>query len=233
MREIHMQHKHQARPLVIYKRSLWFMLPLILCCAMPVHASPTSALAILAKSGMESKWVTAHNNSHVQISQRRVSVDGRSAILSRYERRDGRNRGLEGEHLSTLISNNGQLLGFANIDLALLDQPLPSAQLSEQIARTFLRHAAPDLLAHMQISSIRVYRHPIRIFAAGRSQTVQLTGMWVKARNTQDGSWFWVIVDGNRQPMIFERDVQWSNIRFRRSSEHWLYDPWLKAQQAQ
>jgi hypothetical protein len=48
-----------------------------------------------------------------------VSVDGESAELIRYERRDGRNATLEGEHFSTLMAANGTLKGFANIALDL------------------------------------------------------------------------------------------------------------------
>lgn len=175
------------------------------------------------------QWKKVLSN-HQQVSRYQVRVDHSSAFLTRYERRDGRNRGLEGEHFSTLIGSDGKLKGFAHISLDTLGKPLPSATRSEQIARNFLKQAAPDLLPHMQISSIREYRHPIRISRSGGEQFVQLGGMWVKARNSQDGSWFWVIIDAEQRPMIFERDVQWSNLRFRRTTEHWLSDAWLKSQ---
>jgi hypothetical protein len=167
--------------------------------------------------------------THYQVSRLTVSLDGTPVILSRYERRDGRNRGLEGEHFSTLTTTDGQLKGFANISLDLVGKTLPSAKVSEQIAINFLRQTAPDLLADMQISSISEYSYPMRITRAGRLQRIELKGMWVKARNRRDGRWFWVIVDAQQKPMIFERDVQWSHLLFRRSTEQWLSDPWLKA----
>ena len=166
--------------------------------------------------------------THRQTTKRTVSVDGAPSTLTRYERRDGRNTGLGGEHFSTLIGADGRLKGFAYLTLDGAGKPLPSRERSEQIARAFLREFAPDLLPSMRISSIAPHTESIRVRRAGGDTAAQLTGMRVKARNTSDGSWFWVTIGADETPILFERDLQWSNIRMRRTTEEWLYDRWLR-----
>ncbi|MEG0786474.1 MAG: hypothetical protein RSH07_05165, partial [Comamonas sp.] len=138
-------------------------------------------------------------DTHAQASQRTVSVDGEGATLLRYERSDGRNTGLEGEHFSTVVAADGTLKGFANISLDLAGKPLPTRQRSEQIAREFLQQTAPDLLPRMKISWIDPHDEPILVQRDGRSETIVLTGMKVKARNLADGRWFWVIVGSDEK----------------------------------
>lgn len=168
--------------------------------------------------------------SHHQVSRRWVTQDGVPMMLNRYERRDGRNAGLEGEHISTLVTKDGKFKGFIHLSRDMIGKPLPNRQHSERIARDFLTAVAPDLLANMRITSIATYHKPLRINRAGKNESLQVTGMRLKARNTADGSWFWVVIGSDGKPISFERDVGWSNLLFRRSSEYWLHDPWLKMQ---
>ncbi|SSW73797.1 hypothetical protein AVE30378_06144 [Achromobacter veterisilvae] len=170
--------------------------------------------------------------SHQLASRRSVAVDGESAELTRYERKDGRNAGLEGEHFSTVVAADGTLKGFANISQDLVGKPLPSRERTEAIARDYLQSHAPELLPRMQISWIEPHDEPIRVYRDGRSETVTVTGMKVKARNLADGRWFWVIVGGDERPMIFERDIVWVTFPGHRKTEKWLHDSWLKAQSA-
>ncbi len=167
-------------------------------------------------------------DTHAQVSERAVSVDGETAILIRHERSDGRNAGLEGEHFSAVVATDGSLKGFANISLDLVDKPLPSRERSEQIARALLQEAAPDLLQRMEISWIDPHDEPIQVQRDGRIETVTLTGMKVKARNLADGRWFWVIVGSDEKPMVFERDIAWITFPGHRKTEKWLHDSWLK-----
>lgn len=168
--------------------------------------------------------------SYVHVSQRDVAVDGESASLVRYERRDGRNAGLEGEHFSAVLAADGRLKGFAHLALERAGESLPSRERSEEIAREFLRLSAPDLLPRMKISWIDPHDESIQIRHDGRVDTVTLTGMKVKARNLADGRWFWVIVGSDEKPMVFERDIVWINFPGHRQTEKWLHDSWLKAQ---
>ncbi|EMV8752353.1 hypothetical protein AADS67_004985 [Escherichia coli] len=168
--------------------------------------------------------------THVQVARRDVSVDGEAATLTRYERQDGRNAGLEGEHFSAIVAENDRLKGFANISLDLVGRALPSRERSEEVARTFLQQHAPDLLPRMEIHWIDAHDEPIRIERDGRTETVTLTGMKVKARNLADKRWFWVIVGADEQPMVFERDITWVTFPGHRKTEKWLHDSWLKQQ---
>lgn len=166
--------------------------------------------------------------THIEASSRHVSVDGQNAQLIRYERRDGRNAGLEGEHFSAVVATDGTLKGFANMSLDLVGKPLPTRARSEQIARDFLQATAPELLPRMKISWIEPHDEPIRVLRDGRSEIVTLTGMKVKARNLADGRWFWVIVGSDEQPMVFERDIVWITFPGHRKTEKWLHDSWVK-----
>ncbi len=167
-------------------------------------------------------------STHKEAWNREVSVDGETATLTRYIRKDDRNNIIEGEHFSTVIAANGKLKGFANISFDLVNTALPSPELSEKIARAFLEENAPDLLPRMKISWVKPHDEPIIIERNGRSETVKLTGMKVKARNLADGLWFWVIVGADEQPMIFERDINWISFPGHRKTEKWLHDSWLK-----
>lgn len=169
-------------------------------------------------------------SNHVEVTHRNVDVDGVPATLTRYEREDDRNNGLEGEHFSTVVDNNGRLKGFANISLDLVGRPLPDRERSEEVARAFLQEYAPDLLPRMEIHWIDTHDEPIRIERDGRTETVTLTGMKVKARNLADKRWFWVIIGPDEQPMVFERDIIWITFPGHRKTEKWLHDSWLKKQ---
>ena len=48
-------------------------------------------------------------DTHAQVRQRNVTVDEEKAVLTRYERRDARNSGSEGEHFSTVVAADGTL----------------------------------------------------------------------------------------------------------------------------
>lgn len=197
-----------------------------------VLAFVLSTLVLQASAATLERGMGAAPETHRQTSRRTVSLDGEPAILTRYERRDGRNAGLGGEHFSTVIAVNGKLKGFANISLDPVGRPLPSRERTEQLARLFLRELAPELLSSMQISSIAQHDEPMGIVRAGRKETVQLSGMKFKARNLVDGRWFWLVVGSDEKPILFERDLEWSFLLGRRKTEQWLYDPWLRKQAA-
>ncbi|AZV93926.1 hypothetical protein CBF45_09485 [Bordetella sp. J329] len=189
--------------------------------------SSTQETIPMTESPTATRFVPA---THRQVNQRNVEVDGEAASLTRYERQDGRNAGLEGEHFSTVVAADGTLKGFANMSLDLVGKPLPSRERSEQIARAFLQETAPDLLPRMKISWIDPHDEPIRVQRNGQAETVTLTGMKVKARNLADGRWFWVIVGADEKPMVFERDIVWITFPGHRKTEKWLHDGWLKEQ---
>lgn len=153
-----------------------------------------------------------------------VAIDGGKARLVRYERADGRNSGLGGEHFSTVTDPSGKLKGFTRMDLSLREGELPGEEEAQSIAMRFLGTHAPDLLPGLRISFIAPHEETVE--SDGRPVT--LTGMKVKMRNTADGRWFWVIVGSDREVMVFERDIVWANLQGRRQTEMWLHDRWLE-----
>lgn len=195
----------------------------------PIRPSEDTAMTHPSIAAFHSEFVP---QGHAQVLSSAVAVDGAAATLTRYERQDGRNTGLEGEHFSTVVAQDGTLKGFANISLDLAGKPLPSRERSEAIARAFLQAHAPELLPRMKISWIEPHDEPIRVERNGRAETITLTGMKLKARNQADGLWFWVIVGADEKPMVFERDITWISFPGHRQTEKWLHDSWLKERQA-
>lgn len=100
----------------------------------------------------------------------------------RYERTDGRNAALGGEHFSIVIAADGRLKGFARIDGALVGGQLPTREETQAIAMDFLRDAAPDLLPVLKISWIEPHDEPLRVARNGRAEDLTLTVMKVKMR---------------------------------------------------
>lgn len=164
---------------------------------------------------------------HAEAARRSVTVDGEQAELVRYQRSDGRNAALGGEHFSTIIAADGRLKGFARMDLDLVGGQLPSRQETQAIAMDFLRVAAPELLPVHEISWIEPHDEPLRVTRDGRAENLTLTGMKVKMRNKADGRWMWVIVGADRKVMVFERDIVWVTFPGHRRTEKWLHDAWL------
>lgn len=124
-----------------------------------------------------------------EAGRRAIVVDGKGGELVRHAREDGRNTALGGEHFSTVIADDGRLKGFARIDLDLVGGPLPTREETQAIAMDFLREAAPDLLPGLSISWIDRHDEPLRVNGNGRTETLTLTGMKVKMRNSADDLW--------------------------------------------
>ena len=187
--------------------------------AMTASVTATQPAATIANTFMP--------DGYREVARRAVAVDRQGAELVRYERVDGRNAALGGEHFSTVIGNGGRLKGFARIDLDLVGGQLPSREETQAIAMDFLRNAAPDLLPGMKISWIEPHDEPLSVTRDGRTEDLTLTGMKVKMRNSADGLWMWVIVGADRKVMVFERDINWITFPGRRGTEKWLHDSWL------
>lgn len=202
-----------------------------------IAASATAALAQSTKENTMSLASTAHETAfsvhdhlpagYGETARRPVVVDGEAAELVRYERTDGRNAAIGGEHFSTVIAANGRLKGFARIDLDLVGADLPSRDEAQAIALAFLQKQAPNLLPGMELSWVDPHDEPLRVVRNGKTENLTLTGMKMKMRNTADGRWFWVIVGADRKVMVFERDIHWITFPGHRGTEKWLHDAWL------
>ncbi|MFT6914705.1 MAG: hypothetical protein ACJAWL_001001 [Motiliproteus sp.] len=160
-----------------------------------------------------------------------VSIDGKPAVLTRFEKRKGVHNGLYAEHLSTVTTAEGALQGFVSMDLKnVIADPemLPQPEHAKAIADKYLAEVAPDLLQDRKILWVDVHDETLRISdnADGYSE-VRVQGMKVKSRNTRTGLYFWVIVGADEQVMVFERDIRWIIFPGKRGTEQWLHDAWL------
>ncbi len=160
--------------------------------------------------------------NYQQASQKSVRIDNEEATLTRYQKNVSDTLG--GEHFSTLFDNSGHLKGFVYLDKQLVGGTLVNEQQAEKIADNFLQKYAIDLYKNKELHWIKPHNETITI--AGEKKII--TGMKVKMRNQKNGLWFWVIVGNNQQPIIFERDIVWLNFKFKRQTEKWLHDEWLR-----
>lgn len=162
-----------------------------------------------------------------------VRVDGVAAWRVRYERNDGMNAGLGGEHYSVVVTEQGRLLGTTWFNQALVAGELPDEDEAYRIALEYLECHASDLLPGLSLQWIQPHDELFVVGnASGGKRVCTLTGMKVKCRNRTDGRYFWVIVGVNGQVVTFERDVVWDTPRARRQTEKWLHDEWLATRRA-
>lgn len=161
------------------------------------------------------------------VHKQEVIVDQKPATLLRFERKDGKNTGLMGEHLSVLLDESRKLKGFTDMTLKEENGSLPSETDAKTIALDFIKIHAPDLLPTIEISWIKPHDEVVHTGKGEQKQPVTLTGMKVKIRNTADGKWLWVIVGKDRKVMVFERDIVWLSFPGQRQTEKWLHDAWL------
>ena len=163
---------------------------------------------------------------YIQSGSSSVLMDKIPVVVSRYERQDGVNNGLQGEHFSVVYDQNNRLKGFARMDSRLVAGSLPDQATARKIAHQFLKQYAPDLLENSSEHFIK----PHDEYIVANGEKLKLTGMKVKMHNQTDGKWFWVIIGSDHQPMVFERDIVWINFPGRRQTEKWLHDEWLLEQ---
>jgi hypothetical protein len=161
-----------------------------------------------------------------EVSSRRVAVDAVEATLIRYERTDGRNRGITGEHVSFVLDQGNNLKGFMRMDLDLVGA-LPSRERANLVALDFLHKYAPDLVPNMEVLWIEPHEEIIRDNTSGKHELKTLTGTKVKCHNSSNGTYFWVIVGPTEQVITFERDIVWVTFPGHRQTEKWLHDNWL------
>jgi hypothetical protein len=166
-------------------------------------------------------------SNYVKVHSCQVTVNGEQVTLTRFERKDGRNNGLGGEHFSVVVSKAGLLKGFTHIDLDYSSGILPSRERAQEIALNFLHESAPDLLLRMKIHWINPHDETFCVIRNGVPERITLTGMKVKVKDTGDGSWFWVIIGPNEHVVVFERDIVWVIFPGHRQTEKWLNDQWL------
>lgn len=155
-------------------------------------------------------------------SCRPVIQDEVEAFVFRYERADGSNNGLGGEHYSfTVSAAPHKILGLMWANPQFADgQPLPDDERTAPLARSLVEHIEPGLLDKAEYRWTR----PESFTMHADGQAISITGMRYKLYLPETGKWAWVIVAPTGQIMTFEQDMIW---RGGRISEMWLHDEWL------
>jgi hypothetical protein len=140
----------------------------------------------------------------------------------RYERLNGENNGLNGEHYSFTVDNEShEILGVTWMDQRFASgQQLPSEKLTKELAQTFLNRTQPGLFDRLENHWIRP--HDELITANGKK--VIVTGMKYKCYLPEEDTWAWVIVGPEEKIITFEQRIKWEGGRL---TEKWLHDIWL------
>ena len=211
-----------------------------------------TAVAILSKYvdltgfALKSSGIVKHYQGKDQISL--------SLIWLRFERENGKNNGIGGEHISVTVDiTEGKVMGLTRMQASLSGDAYVSHQAALTHAIEFLKIAAPDLMpknaiiptinsltpgtridfspelkiGNVEIHWINDHKEDVVV---GLGET-EVHGMKVKMFIPSSELWAWVVVDKNGNIETFERNIFWNFSEFRRETQMWLHDKWLSAQE--
>lgn len=155
-------------------------------------------------------------------SVRSVKQDKVDVWVFRYEKANGENNGLGGEHYSfTVTQDKYKVVGVMWMDQRFeKGQSLPSHGETREIVEEYLQKVEPGLFQRSENTWIR--REDSSIIVNGKEMT--LTGVRYKLFMPGDNKWGWVIVGPDGNIMSFEQDMIWMGGRI---SEMWLHDSWI------
>lgn len=142
--------------------------------------------------------------------------------IFRYEKSNGENNGLGGEHYSFTVNKESyKILGFTWMDRRFESGlELPSEKQTEEIAKSFLNRMEPGLFDRLENLWIRSHDEVITV--DGQQMTV--TGMKYKCYLPDADTYAWVIVGSDEKIITFEQGIKWESGRI---TEKWLHDSWL------
>ncbi|MDX1452331.1 MAG: hypothetical protein R3183_07215 [Oleiphilaceae bacterium] len=165
-----------------------------------------------------------------------VNHDALPVFIFRYEKSDGTNNGLGGEHFSVSVDLQAtKIMGFMHIASEHCGPGLPDEESAKATARETLSRCAPDLEGRYEIKWVMPLKEkPEKIphespfpFSDADGREHLVTGVRVKLFFPDLSSWGWVIVGRNGSVIAFEREVLWNDILGRRSTPAWLHDPYV------
>lgn len=140
----------------------------------------------------------------------------------RYEKSNGENNGLGGEHYSfTVDKASNKLLGFSWMDQQFAaGQAIPSKKRTAEISRNFFNRLEPGLADKLKNLWIEPHDEVIKV----GEKEVTITGMKYKCYLQEEDNYAWVIVGPNDHIIVFEQGIKWEGGRV---TEKWLHDSWL------
>lgn len=141
----------------------------------------------------------------------------------RFEKANGENSGLGGEHFSLVVNaETDTILGFTKMDGGLAEGDLPSRDEARRVAMETFDSLAPGLAPTLQVQWIEPHEETLLV----EGGSVTITGMKVKCRQNS-GKYAWVIVGPGGDVITFEREIIWDSGMSRRATQKWLHDSWL------
>lgn len=147
----------------------------------------------------------------------------------RYEKADGENNGLGGEHFSFVTDQTShRLLGVTWMDDRLSTGELPNKEQTQLIARAFLDRVEPGLFPKLENLWIDKHTEVITVQGQTGAKEVTITGIKYKCYRKDTDDYTWVIVGPGGTIIAFEQGIVWQGGRV---TEKWLHDTWLKEQQ--
>jgi len=166
-------------------------------------------------------------SSHGEVTHDKLPV-----MYARFTKNPDKKEDLFVEHFSVTIDRkNNRLMGVMYLDRCFDDQRYIDEGQAEEIALNFIKENAKDLLDTLEIRWIRPTRKipqsPPHDEGFKLKSGEIITGMRVKMWANNTKKYAWVIVGVNGQIINFERDIVWSTLRHRRTTEKWLHDDWL------
>lgn len=143
--------------------------------------------------------------------------------IFRYEKANGENNGLGGEHYSfTVNKESDKILGFTWMDKRFESgQELPTKKQTEEIAKSFLNRIEPGLFDRLENLWIRPHDELITV----DGQQMTITGMKYKCYLPDEDTYAWLIIGPDKKIITFEQGIKWESGRI---TEKWLHDSWLK-----
>lgn len=133
--------------------------------------------------------------------------------------------GYGGEHVTTVIDDDGTLYGYTRQTAGFPADAMPDREEAEQTAFAFLNSIDPEFAAGLTVQWIDQHDETI---AGADGAPVTVSGMKVKTRH-DSGLYTWVIVGAEGQIITYERDVAWDTGHARRQTAMWLHDAWITA----
>lgn len=153
-----------------------------------------------------------------------IQQNGNEIIRLRYGRIDSKNN-LYGEHYSIVLRKEDKIiLGFVNLTLATsvqFNDSLPSQEETKALAKAFFNQFEPGFFDKLE--NLWIDRHEEKIEADNVDLIV--AGTKFKCFIQEDDNYAWVVFGKDKQPIIFERNINWVNGR---TTEKWLHDSYLE-----
>lgn len=157
-----------------------------------------------------------------ELRQMQTGIQNSNAIwVFRYEKANGRNNGLGGEHFSFVVDQSTlEICGFTWMDQKLANGNLPSKEETKEIAGSFIGKISDKLFQKLENLWIEPHIETIII----DNHHVEITGMKYKCYLREEDTYCWVIVGPKNKVITFEQGIKWVNGRV---TEKWLHDRWL------